>query len=99
MSFKAGDLCEFVPRHSGGGLMYELPLKEIRDGKVCQPQFDNWRMAQAGGYCSLPSDGPYIVLLVMKAELDPNGRWERWAALYQESLVEVYASKLVKVCE
>lgn len=90
--FKAGELCEFVPYHSGGGFMYELSVIEIRDGKVCQPNFDDSTIAQ----CALPSNGPYIVLLVMRSAPDDHLNY-RWAALYQETLVEIYESDLVRI--
>ena len=75
--------------------MYELPVREIRDGKVCRINFDDWSQAQAGGYCPLPADGPYIMLLVMRAADDHHEH--SWSALYGETFVEVYEAELRKL--
>lgn len=96
--FSPGDLCEFVPNDSGPGFMYELPVREIRDGVVCRPQIDDWSLATTSwGYCPLPADGPYIMLLVMRNPYDWSAQGARWAALYGDCLVEVYESELVRI--
>ena len=73
--------------------MYELPIREIRDGKVCRPEAVDWNTAS--GYCFLPADGPYIVLLVQRGALFSSK--PSWAVLYRETLVEIYESELVKI--
>lgn len=86
---KPGDLCEFVPSHSGGGFMYELPIREIRNGKVCRPIID-W--SKSGGYCAVEL-GTILVLLVQKA----YEAGDCWAVLYGETLVEVSELELVLI--
>jgi len=87
-------MCEFVPRNDGVPRGCDFPIREIRDGKVCRPIFDDLSRAQSNGYCPVQAPGAIIVFLVMKSEAK---LMTTWAALYGEILVEVYEYDLARM--
>jgi hypothetical protein len=91
--FKPGDICEFVP--GSRSLPYTLPIREIRDGKVCRlPPLVQARRCPIR--CPIQADGAIIVFLVMKSEAK---LMTTWAVLYGETLVEVYEFTLSRMRE